>query len=547
MNLLKKLSHRLNLRNNLFTHDLILFMSLIFMGFYYLSNIEYTMDIALYDESAYLFNAFSFPSVVPKAESSPLYSVWYWVLSFFQPNKINLFYLNYRLLTILPGLLIYLIFRTNSKPVAISYFSSLVIIFHSANIITNPKVAHFAIVMIFLGVLLSSLGEMNPERKGLLFVVVSLLASYIRPEFFISFIILIVIFIGFLIFNYKNWFASSTKEILLTVFICFQLISFFGVPFNNNGRSMMAFGQHYSVNWVEENESALNPWTNWEIIIIENFGAASSVTEALINNPVEFGKHIKTNLKNSVPKFKRLILSNHKRYQTNINWKIFFGTFIAFFVASYFKKTENHKKLLGWSKVAQYLKPNNFFFVAITLPVTISIVVIYPRDHYLISAVSLIFLFIGLLVIRSVPASLIKINTRSTFVILAFSYIVIAPISFVFPIDQNNLQTIRYLQSLNITKPVNFLEAHGGFHIYTGDNYRRVPEYSKTTSFNLFHRSENINMILLSDRLRVESRYISDAEWGSFLQNPESMGYVVIEVPNTTNYVLYIREYLIDK
>jgi hypothetical protein len=57
-------------------------------------------------------------------------------------------------------------------------------------------------------------------------------------------------------------------------------------------RSMVAFGQHYSLNWVRWNNDERNPMTNWEAIVKNDFGDADSVFSAIISNPYVFSRHL---------------------------------------------------------------------------------------------------------------------------------------------------------------------------------------------------------------------------------------------------------------
>ena len=60
---------------------------------------------------------------------------------------------------------------------------------------------------------------------------------------------------------------------------------------------MIAFGQHYSLNWHSWEKVDKDPWTNWEPIIREDFGEISSPFQVIIRNPSAFLRHVFSNVK----------------------------------------------------------------------------------------------------------------------------------------------------------------------------------------------------------------------------------------------------------
>jgi hypothetical protein len=124
--------------------------------------------------------------------------------------------------------------------------------------------------------------------------------------------------------------------------------------------------------------------------------------------------------------------------------------------------------------------------------------------------------------------------------LLLFGLIIIAaiPVYSLPPSSQDNVRTIQLMQSLNITQPVQVLEAEGGLNIYLDDNFRWVPQYDKKTGFNEFIKDKRVNMIVISDALLTDSRLIADAEWLRFYGEPKKYGFVALSVPNSRRTVL---------
>ena len=113
-------------------------------------------------------------------------------------------------------------------------------------------------------------------------------------------------------------------------------------------------------------------------------------------------------------------------------------------------------------------------------------------------------------------------------------------------VNQPNLHTIRFIQSLKIDKTVNLLQAEGGYHIYVSDNFHRVAEYKKNTDFDRFLQMRSINMIVLSPTLLNDTRFKDDPEWHDFLADYTHFGFVQIDIPHT-NRKLFVRADLLDR
>jgi len=72
-------------------HDLILLLFLVFIGIKYIFYVSGYTDIGLYDESVYLNSGLNlFKKGLPNVNYSPLYAIYYYILSIYQHNAIKL-------------------------------------------------------------------------------------------------------------------------------------------------------------------------------------------------------------------------------------------------------------------------------------------------------------------------------------------------------------------------------------------------------------------------------------------------------------------------
>ena len=129
--------------------DLGVLIILLLAGIKYTAGITHVLDVALYDESDYLHAGATLTQHgFPAPESGPLYALWYYVLSWLQPDRVRLFYLNQVLTTVLPPIFFYVWLRVNRVPVVVSTAAAAYFLITAANTGTAPRVTHFALLIV---------------------------------------------------------------------------------------------------------------------------------------------------------------------------------------------------------------------------------------------------------------------------------------------------------------------------------------------------------------------------------------------------------------
>ncbi len=522
--------------------DILLFTSLLLASWKYVYGLDQLLDIGLYDESNYLSEGVRlWQKGLPSAQFAPLYAIWYWLLSIIQPDRIALYYLNYSLMVVLLPLALYVILRRYLvNPFWAVTFSFLFLV-SSGNFATWPKVSHFALLIVLSTIIGATFFQRTGTRLSL-FTVGALLCSYVRPEFFLTFVILLVGSIGYILFNFKKERFTGILVIFILLLVSGGFTTWWGWPIGSGNRSFIAFGQHFSLNWVDWTKSNLSPWTDWQSIISLNFNDSQNMFAAFRNNPIMFTKHIITNIRRLPMLFVNTFflhatilfppsLQEHEKHLL----------LLIFFICIIYMR----EKWISWFNGGyQRYKPELFIFASFIFSPLISSIVIFPRQHYVIIWGLLITLLLAIIVFD-------KGLIWSGFTITKFfmaSLLIVAmtpPSSFLITSNsQPNKNTIRFIESLNIKHKVYLLEAEGGYSIYLGDNFSRVSEYSKNQGFDDFHKAKNINMIVLSKGLRNDSRFRSDKEWADFLDNHTERGYVLLEIPRTDRTLL-VAQYLL--
>jgi hypothetical protein len=508
------------------------------------SGVEHKLDVGLYDESYYLYNGVTVSSNgFPEANNAPLYSLWYYILSFAEPDRIALYFLNFKLMAILPPLLFYILLRRKGGPLLISSITTLIFLISQANLPTWPKVSHFALILMLGALILITRVTSNLVSTAIA-LVGALLMAYVRPEYFLSFSIFAFAFIIVYAREQQRLSLVNTGAIISVISISAALIGTLGAPLSG-GRSIFAFGQHFSLNWVAWTDSALNPWTNWEAILERNFGPVQSIPEAFGSNPALFTRHITSNCLKLIQQFPAIffyhsnILLPPTRTFSLIEAVVVFALCIGFIIKSWPK---NVKAVVSTER--------RFFLFAGIYAFTgmVSSVVIYPRDHYLLLPLVLTVLLMA--IISTKQHSMFSVGWPKQLALIALAGVLVLILTPRFA-DQvapprENLATIQTIKSLQIDEQVTILEAQGGFNIYAGDNFRRMREFEKDTPFNRFLLAQDIGVIVLSDTLSNDVRFKQDTEWQSFLVHYQQKGFDKIPVPESQR-TLFVRKDLLQK
>ncbi len=521
-------------------------------GLVYTQQFPKLIDIGLYDESSYLKYGLDLFQIYPGAETGPLYALWYKFLSLVEETPVNLYFLNYRIMTTAPAVGLYFALRTLSVSRPYSIFLAFWLLVMPGNFLIWPKVAHFALTIIFLGVGISAIVKTRIKKSAVL-VITFLLVSFIRPEYFISFSLFLLVFLHTAIKEFKND-KNNAKLILLVALISASAFHKYGVPISSGDRSMLAFGQHYSLNKFRSGLESSNPWTNWEETVKKDFRTSTSVLSAFQENPNAFLSHAVVNIKQIPLHFAATFFQTFPRskYGEIQSLQVLLtGLGVTLFAWV----TYIHSLRIRTARTLGEFGAGKFFYihgdklvtlVLILIPSLISSVVIFPRDHYLmLGGGAAVVVLMGILLRES---SNFELNTKEIIILfLSFSLLIIRPITgSPNPEGQPNLETIKSIDSLNINSKVLLLEAEGGINIYLGNNFKRVAEYEKKKPWLNFLQEKNINMILVSDKLMADSRFTNDVDWYNFLENPGEYGFKVLGMPLPLNRKLFYKYDLIN-
>jgi hypothetical protein len=490
------------------------------IGFIFTRDIELWIDIGTGDEAKYLGDGVNFLRAKPDPFWGPLYSLWYFVLNLFSRDTINLYYLNYRLMTILPCIALYLFLLKMKVAATLSIYFSLAFLISMINLPTWPKVSHFCLTMIFIGLILVHYIK-GKNARLLAALVISLVITYIRPEFILSSILLFGIIIKRVVRN-----DFGTKRFMIAILTSLFLFLLFGIPYSP-GRNLTAFGQAYH-KYLDLNdridEDGVKDWTE---ILSEDFGNPKTITDVVLNHSDKFIKHIGINL-SKLPSFYINSIETFLPYKIFpigilIKVLILLSIILSVFVLLLFNRISKYRNIIlnGFAENKDLLT----FSIIFSLPPLLSMILYYPRSHYIILLLPLIYLVVGQMIMPLKFNNYIK-NVISFCFLILVSFLFIPQLSSVYTKSNfRNLIAVQSIKNLNISERINILENEGGLKVYLPDNYNWIKLESKDGNFDEFVYKNKINMIYYSNMLNNSVQLKRDSTWIEFLNNPDTFGF----------------------
>ncbi len=534
--------------------DLFIISILLISGWKYTISLNSLLDIGLNDESTYLRRGVNFLTWSPiepgdvLAETAPVYAAWYYLLSVWQPDPIQLYYFNYRTLTLIFPIVIYLILRRCNVSYLSSFIISFFLLISHANIIVWPKVNHFALYLILASFIVATYATFPNAYAILCFG--ALLGAYARPEIFVSFILLFLLYINTLVRKVRilQKFSKTAFVSLIATSGC--VIVLLGSPYGGQAsqeRAWGAFAQHFSLNWVEwNNNNDLSPWTNSSEIINQSFGQVDSILEALRSNPVLFSKHIISNLIH-IPQQLRITFLNYANLIFPSSFRQIESNLLVAVGGLYIFIKRHH-----WtSHLRDNIRLNKEILLAFCcylIPAFISVFLIYPRHHYLLLPGVLIIIVMAIFLSNGRNVEQRSFNYIETFS-LALIFIVLTPhITYYFGSEMKrpNVETIQFIRNLQLDRghQINMLEADGGYCIYLEQPCHRTAEYEKQENCVDFLKNKQINMIVISERLQNYNRFKNDYDCMNFLNDYAKFGFTQLDISNTDRKLIISNEIL---
>ena len=270
----------------------------VFAVFYVIRNINY-IDIVISDEVVYLNSALHFSFPVTNNYNGTIYTLWYYVINKITHDPINTYYVNYFFASIVSvGVIFYLLLHLKYNKFY-SLLISLLLLYSQFNTLLLPKITQIASVFLVLGIMLILKAKTQSEK---LFITgfTALIIAYIRPEYYVAFILTIILLVFFAIYYLSKGKKAPLKELgLIILGGIFLYILFNGTPLTN--RSFDAFVQHYVRNYCEVHHINHPKSIGDEFKLFKEVynSESHSLVGALFDEPAKFFNHVLVNLKNT--------------------------------------------------------------------------------------------------------------------------------------------------------------------------------------------------------------------------------------------------------
>jgi hypothetical protein len=519
-----------------------------------------TFDVGLDDESVYLDGArYLGIHSLPIAESSPLYPMWYRLLSVFEPDRLHLYFTNWYLLTAGLPIVLYALARRSGAPLASAAAIAVAWSVSGAGM-TWPFVTKFAALLIAIGALAATFARNSALEAAAVGSVTLSLASYARAEltmfaFGLTAVVVLWAVGSVATARTGRWRGLTFAAIALAVAALLRLR--FGDTGTGN-RAYFAFAQHYALNVIEDQHLPIDPWTNWYTFATKAFPTATTVGGALKENPSAFVWHVTRNvttLPNTLTELFRPL-----RYVPvpirNVVTLAFDAALASGILGFVFFRSRRPGRVRRWL----------LLLGLVAASAALSILVVYPREHYVLP-----MCFLGTAAAaagggriseRLSRSFALRRATQVARVLLIFAlglYLAAVPtfrtgaapslaraaIPEPGPWARENVLTIEELRRLHLVGRVVILESDYSRALYTDYDYVRVPQWEKSAPFWEFVHARGIGVVVLNDRLRDDTRFKDDLEFRRFVDREEPLeDFVFVPVENT-RAVIAIRRTLL--
>lgn len=510
---------------------------------FHLSDIT---DVLLEDESRYIRAAMDL-DFSGSYKDGFIYYIWYKFIHIFSYDLINLYVLNRAVLMGLNGYMIFLILLKARVNYLISIAVAVVFTISKINSDIWPFITQFALFVSLLTFYVSM--YFKDIRKILLVWNLGfLLLLYIRPELTVAFALSLVCSIGILVYDFikarrkYNTNQFTVNQLLIGVILGIFII--IGSPMSK-GRSSMAFGQHFSLNYVASKELKISPWTHWKKIMTGVFSTKESMATAFKNNRRAFLKHTSINAE----KFKAQWLfhlrpSSIKRGIFKKVYKIIARLYIIIVVIALVKY------LYGIFKkrkidISDHKIRLSLFAALLFSPIVLSVILIYPRDHYVI-------ILVGVMLILSmsfVNALLIKVKFNNNIIAAALIIALIISVPYkvsgtigLFPgkiaeqSKKTNIKIIRGINALELKNTTILIFKNTALGTFLDKRYEVVKLPKNVDSLSGFIENSEVNVILITKLTIKHAQAENNSMLLEFIRNPPP--FLIKHNLNEENYLL---------
>lgn len=492
---------------------------------------ERVFDIILWDETSYLYQGLKLrPGSFGSFETSPGYSLFYFLLSKVIADPVDLYLCGGIVITCLAliAVMVGTLAASRSRALALAVGAFLIL---TGYVFVWPRVTLAAIALI--GAIVAVSANLRGAYTKLSFVTTgTYLLTFVRPEFALSFFILLASTILAGIRTFLRGEASPRERLLaranlfgngMLVPLVVLVVIFGFPPLSGQGRAYVAFAQHFVLRHLAEAGSNLDPWTNWERVIAEVFPNASSIGEAFVSSPRAFLGHLRSNCADLVSGVSNAILSGpanrlelHGSW-ASLAWLMIVASVFGAVLARVLRKRDQPRRA---ERLALAL--DLFVIAALMIPVVFSVIVIYPRPHYILMLLVLLLVAMAR-VARSDNVQGANVDRVGAVLAACALAWLIRPLPAVATPTKDLILQLRSFEVRGL------FELEGNICAYMIPPCRSVYPwswaYNPAEPITSYLDRHGVDAILVSPALRGFAPLAADRQWNELLHDPARFGF----------------------
>lgn len=487
-------------------------------------------DLMLWDESVYMANGIYYwgSESLSNHESSPLYSWLYHVMNNISDSPEDLFYKVGILVVVgaIASVFLASLYLSSSLFLALALTSVLVL----GNFpMIGPRLVYAAVIIIMSGGALGYSMSTLPARLSCL-ALTAFITAFIRPEFSLAFHLLFasaIVVLVYIVIKQKSELFCLPRLWPGLYFSVFTLIAVAVLCFlwsypklSGGGRAFMAFGQHYSLYWANETKSNVEPFLNWESIIQRELPGVQSEVGALVSHPAKILRFFLYNIVKILTELSDAFYGLYRNYMAFV-WCLALSLLCIYMTSRY--SLIKAESLHGRGKVSVLIVQDILIWCLLSSPVLISIIIIYPRPHYLIVLFALVILLV------SAVAKRLNVSSHPL-VALGISLAFALSVNPVQPISRYNLDLVKKLETFGYLGTM--LEIDGGWCFFIPKQC--VPSFVTqiprgVTVYDYLDKA-SIDSVLISPLLMGYLSSNSEKKFISLIASPETEGWSKVDL-----------------
>ena len=544
-----------NKEQNFLKFDRFLFLGialLIICGIKICWNLQNYMDVVFWDESLYLHRGTCMFNFIPH-DWGPSYSLWYKILSLFISDKVQLYYFNFQLTTILISIALFMLLLSCGVQRILSFMLAMFFLSSFINLPVWPRISHFCIIVVITGIIAAKHGKTTFIKFSIMSFAF-LICSYARPELFLPFLCCFILSILSFLLKIKTR-TKAEIAVLFTLLGLFAILFvFLKTPLNNgdSARSLLVFLQHFAWNAAVWKSDHSPFWLDFNESNKQYFSDVSSLSAIIHSNSAAFFHHIFFNLQHYILLTGKVVASFFLPVFTrDFHWLCLMVGIM--FIVIYFSFGATSKNFL---KRFIILIRSNLFTIFMLLLLLIPSVLIciyaYPRHHYILLQVP----FLLLLCAIALSSFNIEIDQpMHKIIVLAFIWFFVTPEAEDFEYytlfrpqsSLNNLSAIKYIKNNFDTKDtIRVFDLEGGMtNLLPGNfvnyNYSYLKDRNKNSLSN-FLITNKFNIIYKTPILTALKSVQNDTILFDMLKYPEHYGYYKQKTGNFTDSLLIRKD-----